>query len=400
MPVYGQSENRPIPSALATLLDNASIGQVHFTAGMVTASGGAIGPEGAGVASIDQNQPASGFADARGRGRVSPAFALQQSRAAAWRDAGESARGVVIADHGFGGRRIEEWQPGDTSPLGRNQLYWMREAARLGAAQGISVTCPHVLLFQGTSAKDQPGPDYRAAFETAHAATVAQATALFGTAPRLIVVANGADVNSTGDLYAIPTVQYRLALDHEGIVATWQRLYPIHDRNVHIADRAQILIGETCAWAAAEVEAGRSWNITYQVAKSGSSVVVSFALRPGETLLERTDLYDSFGGAATCPHYGFEADGGITAAVADPAGNTVTLTLASAGAQWLRLAHQVQDCSALTDAGGQTMSAHRSTLFGSLSRASRFVANETLWRPVPGFRGSFSGEQFIPDAGG
>lgn len=400
LPVFGQSENRSTLSPLAAVLDAASTGQVYFTAGMATTTGAAVGPDGAGLAEIDRQHPASGIPGAGGLGRVSPAFTLQHARAARWRDAGDTARGVVIADHGFSGRTIGEWRQDHASPLGRNQLYWMRETARLAQVSGIALACPYACLFQGTSAKDQPGPAYRAEFEAAHADMQAQAVALFGAGPRLVVVVNGADVNSAGDLYAVPGAQYRLALDHQGIIATWQRIYPIHDRNVHLADRIQVLVGETCEWAIAETEAGRDWNITYAVARSGATVTVSFALRPGETLMQRDALYDGFGGAATCPHHGFEAEGGIVSAVPDLAGNTVTITLASASAGWLRFAHQVQDCSALTDAQGRTMSAHRSTLFGSHSRPSRFLPDETLWRPLPGFRGSFSGDVFVPDAGG
>ena len=48
---------------------------------------------------------------------------------------------------------------------------------------------------------------------------------------------------------------------------------------------------------------------------------------------------------------------------------------------------------------GLSMSAHRTTLFASHSRPSRFVSGETLWRSLPGFRGSLQGDLFQPDAG-
>ena len=44
------------------------------------------------------------------------------------------------------------------------------------------------------------------------------------------------------------------------------------------------------------------------------------------------------------------------------------------------------------------MSAHRTTLFASHSRPSRFVPDETLWRALPGFRGSFQGDRFRTEA--
>ena len=53
----------------------------------------------------------------------------------------------------------------------------------------------------------------------------------------------------------------------------------------------------------------------------------------------------------------------------------------------------------MADAAGYTMSAHRTTLFGSHARASRFVSGQTLWRPLPGFRGTFRDGVFMDDAG-
>lgn len=402
LPVYGQSENRSSEDPLAAVLDGATPGQVHYLFGMRDQAGRIVGPSGAGwsgtgMAAIDQSRAATGFATAEGLGRVSPAFTLQYCRAVGWRDQLAPAKGAVIADHGYGGRYINEWRPDDASPVGRNQLYWMREAKRLADGFGIGISCPYVLLFQGSSAKDQPGSQYEADFLIAHEATLAQARALFGTAPKLVTVINGADVDTNGDVYAIPGVQYRLTLAQQGIIATWQRIYPINDQNAHIDGSTKVLVGETCNWAISEVEAGRPWNITYGVAKQGDLVTVTFALRPGEVLLNRSGLYDAFGGAATCANYGFEADGGIIEAVPDLAGNSVTLRLHDGAARWLRFAHQVQDCYALTDAAGYTMSAHRTTLFASESRESRFVSGQRLWRALPGFRGSLLGDVFTPE---
>lgn len=402
LPVYGQSENRSSESPIAASLDAETSGQVYYTFGMVTEAGRPVDTSGAGwsgtgMAAIDQTRPASGFATAAGLGRVSPAFTFQHCRAASQKAAGHSERGAVIGDHGYGGRYINEWRRVDTSPIGRNQQYWMRENKRLADSFGVTMTCPYVYLFQGSSAKDQEGSVYRADFDVAHGETVALATELFGAAPKLIVVVNGADVNTVGDVYATPGVQYRIAQDYGGIIAGWQRIYPINDQNAHVDADVKVLIGETSDWAVTEVEAGRPWNITYGVAKSGTSVTVSFALRPGETLMQRAGLYDNYGGAATCANFGFEAEGGIVSVVPDFGGNTVAITLASASSNWLRFAHQVQDCYAMTDASGYTMSAHRTTLFASHTRASRFVSGQTLWRALPGFRGTLVGDSFLPE---
>lgn len=291
LPVYGQSENRSRNDApaLAQAMDAAVAGQVYSTHGLQDMHGAGVGPDGAGwtgsgLNSIDQDEPATGFAAASGLGRVSPAFTLQRARALRQREielplTGPS-RGVVIADHGYGGRRIAEWAPQDASPLGRNQLYWMAESKRLADEFGVAISCPYTLLFQGSSARNQPGPAYRAEFEAAHAATVQQATALFDAAPRLVVVVNGGAVDTSGDLGAIPGAQYRIAQDHGGIVATWQRVFPVVDRHMQVDGRTQVLIGETCEWAISEVEAGRDWNIGWTVGKSGAEVQIGFTRAP------------------------------------------------------------------------------------------------------------------------
>lgn len=399
LPVYGQSENRrKIDELLAQQIDAAQSGQAYILSGLRTVDGAAVGVNGAGTREIDQAVPATGIVGFA-TPDVAPSFALQMARAARWLDGAAPQRGVIIGDNGFGGQAIEAWDTGNAAaPLGRNQHYWMREAKRLADDLGIALSCPYAWLFQGTEAKNDTAEDYRGKFDTVHGQTVAQALSLFGAAPRLVVVVNGGDTNTIGDRYATPSVQYRIALDHQGIIATWQRAYPINDQNIHLDARAQLLIGETAEWAIAEVEAGNPWNITYAVSKSGAAVTVSFQLRPGETLLDRAGLYDSFGGAQTCPDFGFEAEGGIASVTPDLQGNTVSIQLVDANAGWLRFAHQVQDVSAMTDADGVTMSAHRTTLFASHSRPSRYLPDQMLWRPLPGFRGSFQGDAFLPEA--
>lgn len=353
--------------------------------------GGAhVGTNGAATIAINQSVAARGMLRVPQPLTLSPSFAFSYARAARWAEASDTSRGVLIGDHGNGGLMIEGFNPEDANrPNGRNQNYWLRENARLCAEFDVALTCPYHFHFQGTSAKTQIGADYIAAFDAAFDPLVAEVEALTGQAPKIVMVVNGGDVRTIGDRYDTPVAQYELTLARGGIVGTWQRTYKINDGNIHIDAAEKVLIGETCAWAVEVVEGGGVWSVTYSVVKVGVTVTVTFDLMPGETLMERADLYDDFGGDATCPHYGFEADGGIVSVVADLDGNTVTITLANSAAGWLSHALQVQDCMAMVDAQGYGMSAHRSTLFGSVTRPSRFVAGETLWRPVPGFRVEF-----------
>ena len=398
---FSQSENQPkpdnaIPSSLLALTDN----QVYSLTGSVTTRGNVIGSRGATNADgtphaqTDQTVPATGFV-AFTENQVSPSWTFMQLRAARQNGLGNTDFGVVLATDSWGGQEILAFDVTRTDKfIGANQIYRLNETHRVGAAQGATVTLPYFWLFQGTQAKDTAGAQYRQEFDLVWGQLQAGIAARYPTPPTLLTIVNGGDVNTNDDLYDTPSVQYHLTLDEGGIIATWQRDFLITDRNIHTSTSTQALQGEIAERAAYEVEQGNDWNITYDVVKSGATVTVTFDLRPGETLMEIANLFDDFGGASTCPHFGFEADGGIAAA--SWAGNAVTLTLNRASATWLRLAHQVQDVSALTNRTGDTMSAHRSTLFGSHTWPSQIVSGAILRRPVPGFRGTFSGDAFVP----
>ena len=400
LPMFGQSEMRPKPdTALADALRAMQDSPPYYLAGTRTTLGNAIEVQGATGADksatgrTGQSIPATGFAAYTGD-QVSPGFTFAQLRAAQ-----DDTLGVVLADPSYGGQEILAFDTTRTDKfIGANQVYHLREAVRVGDALGIEVTAPYVFLFQGTQAKGTPGAQYRTEFDLVYGQLRDAMTADYPAAPRLIGIVNGADVNTNGDTYDTPETQYQLLLDYGGVIAGWQRAFKIRDTNIHTTTAVQVLEGETAYRAAAEVEAGNPWNITYAVAKSGATVTVTFALRPGETLMEIANLFNDYGGAATCRHFGFEAEGGISAA--SWTGNTVTLTLNNASAGWLRLAQQVQNVSSFADASGLTMSAHRSTLFGSHTWPSLTVAGEVIRRPVPGFSGTFSGNTFTPETFG
>ncbi len=403
LPVFGQSENRATQdAALAAQLQNAAPGQVYYTYGMKDELGDDVPISGAGwnaaanrMMEINRSVPATGFAGVIGHDRVSPAYTFQYLRAM---DA-PPGKGVLIADHGYGGRYINEWIAADASPIGRNQNYWADESARLAAGYSLPISCPYVFWWQGMSAKTQAANVYSGDFAVAWSEIAARANSLFGAVPKPVLICNGADSNSTNDpgQAYLPDAQYKLALDRGGIIAMHQRTIPTTDGNGHPNAAWRLMVGETAHWAVTEVEAGRVWNTTYTVEKSGATVTVTFALRPGETLTDRTGLYDAFGGASTCLNYGFEADGGIASVVPNLSGNTVTVTLSNSGAAWFRFARQSQDVLSYSS-GGLYMSAHRTTLFPSETKASVLIPGETLWRSLPSFNGTFSGGTFVPAA--
>ena len=175
-----------------------------------------------------------------------------------------------------------------------------------------------------------------------------------------------------------------------------QYMLLIADDNIHPPTSELLIGGEMADWAVQAIEAGEPWTMWATITKAGTTVTVTFALRPGESLTDLADLYADYGGAATCPHFGFEAFGGIAAAVLDGAAGTVTLTLNSATATWLRFAMQRQDVSGpgTKDAAGLGYGAHRTTLRSTQTRPSQLYPGKTLRRCPPSFSGTFSGDVF------
>lgn len=173
--------------------------QVYSTYGMTDTHGAMVGANGAGLNSIDQDHPASAAATAAGAKQVSPAFTLQRARAARLRDAGPAGRGS--------GRRSRLWRAHDPrmasgryQSAGRNQMFWMREAKRLGRCLWRGDQLPlRRSCFRATPPRT-PGAAHRADFEAAHGATLQQALICSGAPPRLEVVVNGGDVNTLADL--------------------------------------------------------------------------------------------------------------------------------------------------------------------------------------------------------
>ena len=398
MPALIQSEARPDVGEGAAMLAGDT-GRGWAVSGLRDAAGAALYPWGAGVAQMDQAVPATGFAEASTMllGRSSEVYATLYS----WLRGQAATTRALIGDNGFGGLYVEQYLIGASGWIGENNLYYLQEVDRLAALAGIVPDCPWFYHFIGTSAKSQPYADARAAIVGAWDQLIGQAQTLFGAAPDPVLVQTGGDVNTVADLYQQVQAQYDLTVQYGGVIATHQRIWPIADGNIHPNGRTGVLIGELCGIALREVEAGRDWTVTAAVAKSGATVTVTFDLRPGETLVNRAGLYDAYGGAATCPHLGFEADGGIAATSINAAAGTVTITLNNSSATWLRFALQRQDVSAAYyeatpgDAASRVwLSAHRTTLFPSETFASVAYPGETLWRSLPSFEGIFAGDAF------
>lgn len=392
LPALIQSEARPDAGTMPAMLAGDNVRGWSIT-GLRDVNGSALPPWGAGAVAIDQAVPATRFAESSTvlLNRSSEVYSTQYS----WLRGQPSTARALIGDNGFGGLYVEQYLLSTSGPIAENNLYYLQEVDRLAGLAGIPVECPYFYHFVGTSAKMQPYAQARSAIEDVWDELTSQAQALSGAAPKPVLVQTGGDVDTVTDLYQQVQAQYDLTVLRGGIIATHQRIWPIHDGNIHPDGPTGILIGEVCGIAIREVEAGRDWTVTATVTKSGATVTVAFDLRPGETLINRAGLYADYGGdAATCPHFGFEADGGIAAVAPNLAAGTVTITLNSASAAWLRFGLQRQDVSGHVAPDGTTMSAHRTTLFPSLTFQSESYPSATLWRSLPSFEGTFSGGAF------
>ncbi len=203
LPVFGQSENRSILDATdASALAAATSGKVYYTYGLKDENGASVGIDGARwntaenrMTIINQAVPATGFLPVI-TDRVSPAFAFQYLRAIN----GPGTRGAVLVDHGYGGRLIEEWNPAvPEGIIGRNQNYWFNQSYDVGTGQGVTMTAPYAFWWQGMSEKTAATNTYSTKFPVAWTALRNAAHAKTGVYPKLVMVCNGADSNSSND---------------------------------------------------------------------------------------------------------------------------------------------------------------------------------------------------------
>lgn len=367
--------------------------QSYYLYGLTNDAGALLGPSGAGWNAIDQSKAAIGFVSTASYGSTSPGFTMQQMRAAKWRADGAEGKGVLLNDDGHGGLGIEAFDPAHELPMGRNQQYRFAETARLCADFDVSLTSQyffHAMQGNGDRGGGTSDAKYRSEWMEVYNSAVADCATVGLPAPRPLIIATGGQVSTVNSDYYMTQTLYWLARGLGGIIPTWHRIYRALDDIGHIPPDQMVLEGETCAWALEVEERGQPFTIWYSVAKSGLTTTVTFDLLPDETLMDRPDLFDGFGGPATCPNYGFESDAAFASVVPDFEGNTVAITFASAPT-WLSLAMQRQDMRAHEN-GGAWMSGHRTTLFGSVTRPSQVLAGETLYRPVPSIFVRFAGD--------
>lgn len=380
---------------MGTAMIDGLAGQMAYLEGLRTTGGIAVAPWGPGGLALDMTIPATSITDIApalgGRGGI----LLSAQSCYLHRTIGaDPNHGALVMDAGLGGLNVDKMLVGQLQ--GDNYYYMLSEVARLAADQGVTVTCPEIIHYIGTSSKNET---YAVALGNINLVWDQQqgyCQTTWGQTPRVIAGQTGGDCNTAADNYDVAMAQYDAIRDRGGEIATSQRIWRINDNNIHTDVDVSVMIGEVIDWCRETVDGGGKWTPWASVTKSGATVIVSFDLRNGETLVNRANFYDAHGGAAaTAPNFGFEADGGIVSVVPDLGGNTVTVTLANPAATWLRFAMQRQDVQTYAVPSGAltyNQSSHRTTLFPSETRTSRFFPAETLWRSLPSFSVLFDGD--------
>lgn len=390
MPAFVQSEARPKKGDSSLMFGSVGDEAVSIKGLINSVNSTPVTIVGIGNSAIDTTMPAIGFNKANGEviGKVSiPFTALYQ-----WLSTNDNnviQKGIIVGDNGFGGIDVSRYNLTDAEPYGRNMLYWFKESVRLASSYGISVECPYLFSFIGTSGKMDSVETWKNKASLVHNQFKDEIEDVTGTRPTVLFVQTGSDVNAIGDVYDVTQAQLELARDGGGEILTSQRIYPIEDSNIHLDATQVLLCGDTCAWAISEIENGNKWTPWPTVnVVSNVRCIVSFDLRAGETLIDRSGLYSNYGGNSTCQNYGFESDVAIISVTPDFNGNSVEIEF-GATPTYLKFAYQIQNVMSFSDASGLTMSSHRTTLFPSETLPSRTIDGEVLYRSLPSFKHTF-----------
>lgn len=166
----------------------------------------------------------------------------------------------------------------------------------------------------------------------------------------------------------------------------WQ--VPVADANVHPSIGGHIRLYETAAWAIAETEAGRAWNLLppTSVTRSGNTITIPISIRTDETLTTTPGKYADYGGDPA--FLGLEAVGGGAVTAASVSGGNIVVEVAGTVTS-IKHAHQRAagiDYGTFTDAQGQAYVAHRSLIRTTLTKPVEVAGLAmTCERWVPSF---------------
>ena len=283
---------------------------------------------------------------------------------------------------GASGAAIEDFDSNVSSGNGNtliwnNKNFWLTQAnAVLGSNVG---TVPYLIFVHGTSAKHKLAGEYYVELNKYWTENKQLIESKFpGSSTKLLLTQDAGDTaTSTGaDTWEVCRDQWQFAIDNADVeLVTPLYPFPVSDNSVHPDGPNTALFSETIAWAASELEAGRSWTIPMpQISKSDNVVSVVFSLRADETLVVHEDKYNG----EAINNIGFEAGGAEIQSVV-VAGNTVTVYCNTSPSS-ISYAGQKSDTRNFVN---NKYVSHRGLLRTSLTANSKMFPSETLYRWIP-----------------
>ncbi|WJS86695.1 hypothetical protein [Paracoccus sp. TOH] len=334
--------------------------------------------------------PATGTERARpgaaSAGMAFPTFAILNAHR---RDLGLPMVPILTSCHGIPGILIEDMDDDEATGSGattvwNNFSFWNAQAKAVADAAGKDILPGWHLWDHGTSAKSSPRGGYLGKWWALQADSIAYWRSQGLQPPRYCMTQPSGDANTTNDGatgWAVCDDILDIVEQGGAVLGTCQHWYEIADNNVHPDAVGTALASETCAWAMAEVEAGRAWSILRPrvLSNAGGALTVRFdSLREDEVL--EIEGAAKYGGAGIDAHLGFELTGGAVTGVT-VRGHVVVLQYTGAPTA-LRYAMQVQD---VTGIPGNRYTAHRGLLRTSLQKPSKILPGRMLQRAVPSF---------------
>lgn len=314
-------------------------------------------------------------------------------------------RDGVITDYclfhfnGAGGQPVVNFDndPSDGSAnttLYDNQAHILREAVRyLRSTGATTIRVPRRSWNQGEADQGAEPGVWGAGFDKVHQSRIDLIASVLDQAvpPKLYLIQTGGYCRKTAEHWAILD-QVEAVRRWNGILVgpNWQCL--VADGVVHHGIDGVLQMALTEAWAVAETEAGRAWNLlppATPIARSGNTITIPITIRGDETLTTEPGKYANYGGDPA--NLGLEVEGGGSITAASVSGGNIVLTV-SGTVTFVRHAFQRGEgvnygAAPYLDSNGRAYVAHRSIIRTTLTKAETWGGmNLTLKRFLPTFR--------------
>lgn len=296
--------------------------------------------------------------------------------------------------NGAGGQQIANFDNDPLTGSGSVLLYQNSEvtigrSVEFFGASNSDYTIPYFLMNQGEADRLLPRGEYTIRARQAINERMAQITRLTGqTPPPIFIHQTGGYCRKQDNAFMVLDQidlirEYNMTL----IGPNWQ--VPVADAIVHPGINEHVYMYELAAWAIAEREAGRSWNLLppVSVTRSGDTITIPISVRTDETLTTQPGKYAQYGGDPV--NLGLEVDGGGSITSASVSGGNIVLQVSGA-VTGVRHAHQRAagiDYGTMPGPDGKCYVAHRSLIRTTLTKPMTSFGglDLTLQRWVPSF---------------